>query len=186
MESCYLETKWIILRNKTSNLNRWTTNWNISRDCNGIQKQISWSHTFKLAWWSCKYLHINQYPSMTPMSSKLNFLILESMHQSVCMSSSQYRHFEECEKWVNCTLGIINMFTRNKITIPCKCKAFITKWTWQEEKFTSKNWKTMIINQKHEWQNWWCDCWMLAPIFHTLDLGANCKFLSPLDIHLCD
>jgi hypothetical protein len=27
-----------------------------------------------------------------------------------------------------------------------------TKWTWQEEEFRSKNWRTMIISQKNEWQ----------------------------------
>jgi hypothetical protein len=41
MELCYLETKWTILGNKTSNLNRWTIDWNISRDYNGIQRQVS-------------------------------------------------------------------------------------------------------------------------------------------------
>jgi hypothetical protein len=186
MESCYLETKWIVLGNRTSNLNRWIIDYNISKDCNGIQRQVSWSHTFELIWCSCKYLCINPISFHDPKSSKLGFLILENIHQSTCISSSQYRHFEECEKWVNCTLGVISMFIGSKLIIWCRCKTLSTKWTWQEEKFKSKNWKTMIISQKNEWQKQWCDCWMLVPMFRTLDLGAKCKFLSPLDIHLCD
>jgi hypothetical protein len=27
-------------------------------------------------------------------------------------------------------------------------KTFITKWTWQEEEFKSKDWRSMIISQK--------------------------------------
>jgi len=170
MELCYLETKWIILGNRTSNLNRWTTNWNISRDCNGIQKQVSWSHTFKLAWWSCKYLHINPISFRDPNVIQTQLFNLESMHQSACISSSQYRHFEECEEWVNCTLGVINMFTRNKITIPSRCKAFITKWTWQKEKFRSKNWRTMIINQKP---------WMAKTMVWLLNVGSHFSYTRP-------
>ncbi len=48
------------------------------------------------------------------------------------------------------------------------------------------NWKSMIISQKNEWQRWQCDYRMLAPIFHTLNLGVKCRFFSPSDIHLCD
>jgi len=41
MKLCYLETKRNVLGNRNSNLNRWTTNWNISKDFNGIQRQVS-------------------------------------------------------------------------------------------------------------------------------------------------